>query len=229
MDPKLRRLFEAILKDAPDEVRQALKEHPDLARAGWTMADFFVEDFSHYIYQGDTALHLAAAGQRIKIAELLIAAGADPNSAKNRRRSTPLHYAADGGVNNPHSAGQEQVRMIQLLIHAGADIHAQDANGATPLHRAVRKRRVEAVKALLEAGSDPLARNKPGSTPFHLAVQSTGASGSGSAAARAAQIKIIELFLRFGVRPESLDQKGKSVLDWAKSPEIRQLLSGSRS
>ena len=36
-------------------------------------------------------------------------------------------------------------------------MHAQDKNGATPLHRAVRTRCAEAVKCLLDAGADALA------------------------------------------------------------------------
>jgi hypothetical protein len=66
------------------------------------------------------------------------------------------------------------------LLEAGADIHAQDKNGATPLHRAVRTRSAAAVQFLLDAGADPAIKNKPGSTPFHLAVQNTGRGGSGA-------------------------------------------------
>ena len=118
--------------------------------------------------------------------------------------------------------------MIRLLLKAGSKIDAQDKNGATPLHRAVRTRCTSAVKCLLDAGADPAIRNKPGSTPFHLAVQNTGRGGSGSEMARTAQREILQVFLDRGVRPTLMDAKGKSVMDWARSDWIAKLL-GHRS
>src|SRR5207244_12758227 len=131
----------------------------------------------------------------------LLTAGADTNSTKNHRQSGPLHYAAEGYINGPDWNAKNQVQTIQCLLDAGADINAQDKNGAAPLHRAVRTRCAAAVKCLLERGSDATLRNKPGSTPFHLAVQDTGRGGSGAEAARAAQRQIIHDFLSRGLSP----------------------------
>jgi ankyrin repeat protein len=109
-------------------------------------------------------------------------------------------------------------------LKAGAEIDAQDKNGATPLHRAVRTRCAAAVECLLEAGADATFKNKPGSTAFHLAVQNTGRGGSGADIARSAQREIIRLFLVRGISPKLKDESGKSVLDWAKSEPIREML-----
>ncbi len=65
---------------------------------------FFIEPISHYLYAGDTALHLAAAAFRRPMAELLIAHGADCLS-KNRMGAEPLHYVAD--TNRPPAHGFE--------------------------------------------------------------------------------------------------------------------------
>ena len=181
-------------------------------------------ELPHWIYVGDTALHAAAAGYRVEIAKLLIAAGAGANAAGDHRGRAPLHYAADGDLENPDWDPKRQVAMIQLLLDAGADIHAQDKNGATPLHRAVRTRCAAAVKCLLDAGADATIRNFPGSTAFHLAVQNTGRGGSGSERAKAAQREIIEIFLACGISTGLKDAKGKTVLQWAKSDWIRELL-----
>jgi len=117
------------------------------------------------------------------------------------------------------------VKTIRCLLDAGADINAQDKNGAAPLHRAVRTRCAAAVKYLLEAGCNPTLKNKPGSTPFHLAVQNTGRGGSGSEEARTAQRQIIGNFLSLGVGTALKDGKGNSVLDWAKNSWIQNILS----
>ncbi|PYI84861.1 MAG: hypothetical protein DME26_12505 [Verrucomicrobia bacterium] len=163
---------------------------------------------------------MAAAGYRHKIARTLLAAGADPNAAANHRRSGPLHYAADGYIVGPAWDPKRQVKTIRLLLNAGADIHAQDKNGATALHRAVRTRCAAAVCCLLDAGADPTQKNVSGSTAFHLAVQNTGRGGSGAEIAIAAQRQIIGEFLSLGVSPGLKDGKGKSVSDCATSTWI---------
>jgi ankyrin repeat protein len=218
-------ILTAIVDDDRARVGKLLKSDPRLATGLIATARLYQSKIVHWIYIGDTALHLAAAGYRIEIVRLLLDAGADPNSAKNHRQSGPLHYAADGHISCPVWNAERQVETIQCLLEAGADINAQDKNGATPLHRAVRTRSAAAVKCLLKAGSDAKLKNKPGSTAFHLAVQNTGKGGSGDDAARAAQRQIIREFLAHGLSPALRDGKGKSVLDWAKSSWIRELLS----
>jgi hypothetical protein len=144
----------------------------------------------------------------------------------NMRHSGPLHYAADGYISGPDYDPKRQVQTIECLLAAGADVNAQDKNGATALHRAVRTRCAAAVRFLLQAGGKPTLRNKPGSTAFHLAVQNTGRGGSGTDKARGAQREIIEEFLRFGVSPTIRDCNGKSVLDWVRSDWIREIFAG---
>jgi hypothetical protein len=220
-------LLTAILDDDRPRARELLKANPDLAIGFISEARLYESKIVHWIYAGNTALHLAAAGHRLELVQLLLAAGADPNSAANHRQSRPLHYAADGQVNDPNWIAQRQARTIECLLDAGAEINAQDKNGATPLHRAVRTRCATAVKFLLERGSDARLRNKPGSTPFHLAVQDTGRGGTGMETARAAQRQIIREFLSFGLNPALEDSKGKSVFDCAKSGWIKIMLAGN--
>jgi len=218
-------MLAAIVDDDRAAVRALLTRDPSLAKRLITQSKLYQSKIFHWIYAGDTALHLAAAGYRVEIARLLLAAGADPNSTMNNRQSGPLHYAADGYIIGPAWDPKRQVKTIHCLLDAGAAINAQDKNGAAPLHRAVRTRCADAVKCLLERGSDATLKNKSGSTPFHLAVQDTGRGGAGAESARAAQRQIIHEFLSFGLSPALKDGKGKSVLDWAKSLWIRNMLS----
>lgn len=217
-------LFAATVDDDVVRVGELLSADPDLARRLVDEQRLYDAGIFHWIYVGDTALHLAAAGYRVEIVKLLLAAGADPNAAGNRRRSTPLHYASDGYISGPSWDPDEQVATLKLLLEAGADINAQDQNGATALHRAVRTRCAVAAMFLLSAGSDPLIRNKPGSTPFHLAVQNTGRGGSREEIAKDAQRQIIEGFLSAGVSPKLRDGKCQTVLDCARSDWVRELL-----
>ncbi len=224
MSGPFQKLIDAILADDPASVKVRLLADPGLARQGRVALPWFEPTLAHWIYHGDTALHLAAAGYREAIASLLLAAGAECGAAHNHRLGQPLHYVADGCLDNPEWTAARQVAMIRLLLQAGADIQAPHKNGATPLHRAVRTRSAAAVKCLLAAGADPAIRNKPGSTAFHLAVQNSGRGGSGTQMARSAQREIIQAFLEPGVSPALMDSKGKSVLDWARQGAIRQIL-----
>jgi hypothetical protein len=214
-------LIDAILANDRARVRKLLAAAPQLATEPVKKARLAWE-LPHWIYASDTPLHAAAAGYRVEIAKLLLAAGANVNAPGKHRLATPLHYAADG---SPERDAKRQLAMIRLLLEAGAEVLAQDKNGATSLHRAVRTRCAEAVKCLLEAGANPTTRNKPGSTAFHLAVQNTGRGGSGADGAKLAQRTIIRTFLERGVSTRLKDARGKSVLEWARSDWIREILA----
>jgi hypothetical protein len=221
----MNKMITAIVDDDLGAVKRLLQEDAGLVTRLIRTAKLYDSRIFHWIYVGDTLLHLAAAGYRVEMVRLLLAGGADPNAAENMRKSTPLHYAADGFINGPTWDAKQQVETIRSLLDAGAGIHLPDMNGATPLHRAVRTRCAAAVKCLLDAGADPAIRNKPGSTAFHLAAQNTGRGGSGSEKARMAQREILQAFLERGVSPGLTDAKGKSILDWAKSDWIHKMLT----
>lgn len=179
---------------------------------------YLFKPIAHYMYAGDTALHMAAAGFRREIAQALIDRGADC-SARNRRGAEPLHYAADANVWNPTA----QAATIDCLIRAGCDPNASDKSGVAPLHRAVRTRCAAAVETLLAGGAHPRGRNKNGSTPLHLAVQNTGRGNSGTALAIEQQRLIIKLLLAAGATPDDEDAKGKAVRDAATADWMRTI------
>lgn len=221
------KLVTAILEDNASAVKALLKAQPALATSVFKAPKLHDSAIFHWIYAGDSILHLAAAGYRVEIVRLLLKAGADPNAAQNHRHSSPLHYAADGFVTGPAWDAKKQTATLRHLLAHGADLHLPDKNGATPLHRAVRTRSAAAVKLLLKEGADPTRKNKPGSTAFHLAVQNTGRGGSGEPAAIAAQREIIETFLAHGVSPSLKDDRGKTVMASAQSEWIRELLASN--
>src|SRR5262245_8321435 len=110
MDP----VFKAVL-EGENAVSKLLSKSPKLARSR-AGKDHLVQAIPHWIYVGDTPLHLAAAGLFVDSARLLLESGADVN-AQNRRGATPLHYACDPrprseGVWNPEA----QTALIDLLV-----------------------------------------------------------------------------------------------------------------
>lgn len=224
LDSAFELLLDAIVRDDRKEVIALLNCEPDLALQRVDQPRLYQGQLGHWLYAKDTALHLSAAGYRYEIASELIKLGADVNAAQNMRRGRPLHYAADGCPGNPVFDPARQVKMIQLLLKAGAEIDAADKNGATALHRAVRTRCAAAVECLLKAGANPALKNKPGSTTFHLAVQNTGRGGSGNEEAKTAQVKIIQSLRAHGADPKTKDANGRSVFDWTANDAIRQLL-----
>ena len=204
-DDALMELVRAIgTKDVTKAVA-LLHAAPELARlsvdSGATRQDAaanFFDAIHHYVYAGDTALHVAAAAHRPDLVSRLIECGADVG-ARNRRGAQPLHYAADGSPGSSAWDPVGQAAVVTLLVAAGADPNAKDKSGVAPLHRAVRTRSADAVRALLDSGADPTLTNKSGSSPMDLATHTTGKSGSGSPAAREQQALIIELLESRGV------------------------------
>jgi ankyrin repeat protein len=177
-----------------------LDAQPELARIALTVKGatrqdakaHFLDDIGHYVYQGDTALHIAAAGYRTDIVRRLIALGSDLG-AKNRLGAEPLHLAAMGTPGAPRFNPLAQAATITCLIEAGSNPNAHDKQGVAPLHRAVRTRCAAAVQALLAGGANPTLANKSGSTPMKLAQMTTGRGGSGSPDAKAQQQEIVRL------------------------------------
>ncbi len=198
-------LVRAIIADDRSAVSHLLETSPEMAgarlEAGATRAqaaDYFVEEIGHYLYAGDTPLHVTAAAYRAWLVPILVAAGADVD-AGNRRGARPLHYAADGGPGSSRWDPAIQRDTVLRLITGGADPNAVDLGGVTPLHRAVRNRCADAVSALLEGGADPGRPNKRGSTPMQLALTASGRGGSGSDIAKAQQAEIVRLLKATGV------------------------------
>ena len=196
MNP-FRVLIDALVRGDISLVREKIRTSPILVRekaaAGATREEatnYFYDEIKHYMYAGDTALHMAAAAFQFEIAQLLIDSGANIE-AENRRGARPLHYACDSNVWNPVA----QVATIECLLRAGANANALDKSGVGPIHRAVRTRCAPAVEALLRGGARRDLRNKSGSTPLDLTVHNTGRSGSGTPEAKEQQRHIIELLI----------------------------------
>ena len=77
----------------------------------------------------------------------------------NKYGCTPLHYAAQYGC----------VRIVEILLQAGADKNAANEHGWTPLHYAARYGREAIIQKFIKAGADKNALTNEGLTPLQSA------------------------------------------------------------
>lgn len=109
---------------------------------------------------GYTPLCLARS---VKMAELLIARGADINARDGPGEGTKLHAAASQG----------NIEMLRFLLSIGADPNLENKgrNAVTPLWDAMCLDQKEAARILLENGADPNAADETGWSLLHFAVR----------------------------------------------------------
>ncbi|XP_014229917.1 serine/threonine-protein phosphatase 6 regulatory ankyrin repeat subunit B-like [Trichogramma pretiosum] len=138
---------------------------------------------------GNTPLHLAVESGNVTTFELLLARGADPNSA-NQERSTPLHLICqrvkkDKLIASFFKVTDENRQTVQVNV--------RDRKGNTPLHLTLKNSNTWASEILLKRGADVNSVNEEGSTPLHIICQQLQAD------------LLVETFLRIN------DRLGKTV------------------
>ncbi|KAK4376024.1 hypothetical protein RND71_006701 [Anisodus tanguticus] len=125
------------------------------------------------VYDGQSALHIAAANGQIEVVSMLIEQSVNPDLL-NRYKQTSLMLAAMHG----------KISCVQKLIEAGANILMFDSlNGRTCLHYAAYYGHSDCLKAILSAARTSHVasswgyarfvnvKDGKGATPLHLAAR----------------------------------------------------------
>ncbi|KAL7936011.1 ankyrin repeat-containing domain protein [Trichoderma chlorosporum] len=138
------------------------------------------------------------------------------------QNNTPLDKILDDGhtvLSNVSSKGLTQ--MVRILLEHGADANATDSKGRTPLHHAVKYGMHEIAEILLA--------HKPGSgQPVEVEVNDLESYKPLHYAARAADVKMVELLLRNNARIDGQSVSGETPLHLSlKNPEMMRFLIGA--
>jgi len=115
-------------------------------------------DYFHRPEDNMNALHLASQEGFKEIVDMLLQVGAVVDAVAITTKSTALIFAAGGG----------HADIVTTLLENGANVHAVNMYGNSPLHEAARMS-VGTCKVLLEKGAGASAVNNKGSTPLHFA------------------------------------------------------------
>lgn len=107
-------------------------------------------------------------------------------------------------------------KILMLLFHYGADVHAIDDRGNTSLHYATcfTDSSIDQIRFLLENDADPNCENNIGITPFLNVCKQSGLK------------PIIELLIKHGADYKGRHKSGKLYIDYIENDDVfNELLS----
>ncbi|NLD26995.1 MAG: ankyrin repeat domain-containing protein [Acholeplasmataceae bacterium] len=116
-------------------------------------------DINTQDYYGRTLLHLALKMNNLKLFNLFIKAGVNPDLA-NENDETPLHRAVI----------ENKINFIRSLVNHGCDINIAAEQEQTPLHLAVINGNLEIVKYLVDHGADLIITDEANNLPIDYAI-----------------------------------------------------------
>ena len=102
-------------------------------------------------------------GEKFDVIRFLVETLKCPVNEGSESSRTALHWVAGGDAGD--------TAIVRFLIDHGADVHAVDHDGRTPLFNAVENRTLSNVEILCESGADISKRDINMITPLDLAVR----------------------------------------------------------
>jgi len=119
---------------------------------------------------------------------------------------------------------RENVREVEALLDAGADLDGPGGNGFTPLMQAAEMDNLVIARLLLDRGAGINARGWAEQTALHIAVDiSIDATRQRGGKQGEESTKMIELLLERGASPFVRDERNESPRDWANAYGSRKV------
>lgn len=123
---------------------------------------------------------------------------------------------------------REDIREVEALLDAGANVDIAGSTGFTPLMQAAEMENIDIARMLLDRGARVNHSDRHGTTPLHIAVdmaidgtlQTGGKLGEEST-------DMIEFLLGRGASPIAANNRQRTPIDWAtdyRSSKIANLL-----
>ena len=146
-----------------------------------TDIDTELRRFVSAIVLGDAPAVSALLAASPQMARARFVSGATRQAANSFFLDRVERYIVAGDSALHIGAAVYEAGIIRSLLHAGADVHAQNRFGDQPLHAAAVGNpnsprwnpvaQAATIEILIEAGADPNAADKRGVTPLHKAVR----------------------------------------------------------
>src|SRR5205823_2714524 len=129
--------------------------------------------------EGHTPLQIVSRRGNIKLARILLDAGADVNATDRNGYGTALQAAAES----------DNIELVQILLQAGADVNVFTAR--TALQAAADNGNSELAQILLEAGADVNA-------PAYKVYELTSGMTALQAGVESGNIELVQILLKAG-------------------------------
>ena len=247
-------LAEGVSPDAEWDAELAAERYEEELRmlGAWddelSQAENFAEDEGQWCpsgpYSHEIPLMVAASHDELEILRALIDKGADWRALDASGRSA-LYYARSRamldelleiglplddedrfGWSPLVSAVHDGARaMVEMLLDAGADVHATHDRGYTVFMSAVScmERSIDVIDLLVERGADPLQKSELGYTALHAAIDVNG-----EANAEESVREVFRYLVDAGVDMEARNHQGQTplirALSFGTTTEVRVLL-----
>jgi uncharacterized protein len=184
-------LVEAASEGDLQEVRDQIRLHTDLEATD--------------AQDGITPLIGAARNGRVEVVAALLKAGAKVDGADRINGAAALAWVAAGEseeVLGYKPSMEDRIRVMQMLLDAGAKVNATNHWGATALQWAADANALELVQILLKAGADVNAADQQGLTAL-MAASNHDAPES---------LQVVELLIQSKANVDLQNRNGETAL-----------------
>jgi ankyrin repeat protein len=181
-------------------------------------SDWELRNLTDAIVRGDTVRASRLLSDSPSLAKACFHAGATRQNCKEYYLEPIGRYVIAGDTALHIAAASYRTPLVQRLIGAGADVHAQNRLGAQPLHAAATgfpgspgwdpSSQAATIRCLVEGGANPNATDKRGVSPLHRAVRTRSAAA-------------VRTLLECGADPTRKNKSGSTPVLLATKPTGR--------